>query len=182
MLDLIPAGGEWKGTSKELLAALNAKEPQHEKKPGWPGTARAMNSAVRTIAPNLRAVGFTVPEQPKKVNHGNVWHFTRAPLEEEETPPPHPPQEAREPKQSALVLVDVAVYVPTSTPTSTAASPDISPQNGGSGGRGGADAISSNGHHPAWEPRAEELESQGMDPQEALAQAVNEAYAKGRKA
>ena len=144
-----------------------------------------MSSAVRIIAPNLRAAGFTVPEQPKKENHGNVWHITRAPLEEEETPPPQPPQPPQTLKQSALVPVEVEVDVavevststPTSTPTSTAARPDISRESGGSGGRGGADAISTNGHHPEWhpwQPRLEELMAGGMPEREALAQAMAE--------
>ncbi len=182
MLDLVPPGGEWKGTSKELLAALNAKEPQHEKKPGWPATARAMSGAIRTIAPNLRAASFTVPDNPKKENHGNVCHFTRASLEKEETPPPPPPHEAREPKQSALALVDVEVAVAVevemstapSTPTSTAAGPDISRENGTHGGGGGAAPSLSNGHSHAWKPLYDELVAHGMDKKEALAQAMRE--------
>jgi hypothetical protein len=91
MLALIPPGTTWEGTSKDLLAALNALEPGNEKKPGWPGHPRSLSGAIRTIAPNLRASGFTVPDETKKARMGNVWTFTRAALEEQETPPPPPP-------------------------------------------------------------------------------------------
>jgi hypothetical protein len=152
MLDLIPPGGKWTGTSKELLAALNTKEPQHDKKPGWPATARAMSSAVRTIAPNLRSAGFTVPDDTKRASHGNVWHFTRAALEKEETPPPPPPHMSQEPKQSGSEQVDVEVDDDVardiSTPISTAPSPETMRDSGGSGGHGGAAPILSNGHKP----------------------------------
>jgi len=185
MLDLVPAGSEWKGTSKELLAALNAKEPQHEKKPGWPATARAMSDAIRLIAPNLRAVGFTVPDDPKKANRGNVWQFTRATLEKEESPPPPPPQGAREPKQSGPAPVDIAVdeevevevSTAMSTPISTAASPGNIWESGDSGGGGDADPSLSNGYHPElhpWKPLYDELVAHGMDTQEALVKAKNE--------
>ncbi len=178
MLELIPAGGEWKGTSKELLAALNAKAPQNEKKPGWPGTARAMSSALRIIAPNLRGEGFSIPDDTKRARQGNVWHITRAALEKEETPPPQPPQPPPAPKQSALALVEVGVEVDTSpttsTPTSTPTSPENTWESGGSEGGGGTDPSSSNGYHPEWWPRYLELLAQGFDKQDATYKAMNE--------
>ena len=54
-------GGVWEGSAAELLSELNAKAG--EKTQGlksWPKNARSLSSKLRTLAPNLRAVGIDV--------------------------------------------------------------------------------------------------------------------------
>jgi hypothetical protein len=57
--------------------------------------------------PDLRAVGFTVPDETRKTKTGNVWKFTRMEMKE----PPPPPPEARAPNTNGSAPVDVAVGV-----------------------------------------------------------------------
>jgi hypothetical protein len=153
ILELVKVGSSFTGTSKALLAALNKRHPENDKKPGWPQNPRGMSGAIRTIAPNLRAEGFDIPEEPRKAHHGNVWTISRSPLEKEETPPPPPPSASPEPSNTGFVAVEVEVEVDvhagqnTSTPTSTHASPRNNGTGGLNGGGGGAVPFISNGHH-----------------------------------
>jgi hypothetical protein len=57
----LAALGAWQGTAAEMLEALAAIADDTTKRAkGWPATPRALGSALRRIAPNLRAVGVTV--------------------------------------------------------------------------------------------------------------------------
>jgi putative DNA primase/helicase len=52
---------EWKGTATELLVALKAQAVLGgESLQGLPKNARALSSALRRLAPNLRALGVTI--------------------------------------------------------------------------------------------------------------------------
>jgi hypothetical protein len=60
--------GDWSGTATELLEALSGLTPETQRRAkGWPTTAPALSAALRSIAPNLRAVGIGVEfsNQPK---------------------------------------------------------------------------------------------------------------------
>jgi hypothetical protein len=53
--------GDWSGTAAELLEALmKITDEVTKKSKGWPATPRALGTALRRIAPNLRAVGIPV--------------------------------------------------------------------------------------------------------------------------
>lgn len=53
------AGGEWEGTSAELLAALGEHRPD-DRRAAWPKTPRGLAGALRRLSPALRAVGIDV--------------------------------------------------------------------------------------------------------------------------
>lgn len=63
LLQLVNAG-PFDGTATELLEAIN-KRIGDERPRGWPENARGMGSALRRLAPDLRAMGMVV-ELPKK--------------------------------------------------------------------------------------------------------------------
>lgn len=170
LLALIPEGQEWEGTSKELLSALTKADPQSEKKPGWPTSPRSLSDAIKTIAPNLRAAGFTVPDTPRRASRGNVWKLSRAPSEKKPAPPPSPPQVPEEPKTSARTPVDMAVddgaASSISTPSSTPTSPEIIGDDGVGGGDGDVISLFSNerdGHGNLTCPHCGERAEVGRD-------------------
>ena len=58
---LVDDAGDWSGTAAELLEALmKITDEVTKKSKGWPATPRALGTALRRIAPNLRAVGISV--------------------------------------------------------------------------------------------------------------------------
>jgi hypothetical protein len=51
----------WEGTAAELLSALDTQAPEKTKRlKSWPSTPRVLASAIRRLAPNLRADGIGV--------------------------------------------------------------------------------------------------------------------------
>lgn len=50
--------GEWKGTSTDLLSALNARRGTSSAPKGWPATARAVSARLFRTAPALRRIGI----------------------------------------------------------------------------------------------------------------------------
>ena len=54
------AGRPWAGTAADLLKALNTRRETAPAPREWPETAKAMGSALRRLAPNLRGVGIAV--------------------------------------------------------------------------------------------------------------------------
>jgi hypothetical protein len=63
LLAFVRGRGDWEGTSLELLDELTAETypGTHARKPNdWPKTAKAMNNAVRRLAPPLRRLGIDV--------------------------------------------------------------------------------------------------------------------------
>jgi hypothetical protein len=53
-----PAG--WSGTAAALLAELGRRDPDAAHRKGWPATPQAASTAVRRLAPALRAIGVMV--------------------------------------------------------------------------------------------------------------------------
>jgi hypothetical protein len=59
--ELVADGAAWTGTASELLEALGRHISDAAKaQRGWPKNARALSSAIRRLAPNLRAAGIEV--------------------------------------------------------------------------------------------------------------------------
>ena len=64
--------GIWEGSAGELLADLTDNEDL-KKRRDWPKSARKMSSALRRLAPNLRAVGIDVSHFRKgTIERGNL--------------------------------------------------------------------------------------------------------------
>lgn len=57
----------WEGTAIELLAEMNRWRGNTPPPREWPESGRAMGSALRRLAPNLRAIGISVEFAPKPV-------------------------------------------------------------------------------------------------------------------
>src|SRR5262249_29774590 len=58
---LMASCSSWEGTAAELLSALDRQAAEKTKKlKAWPTTPRALASALRRLAPNLRAAGIDV--------------------------------------------------------------------------------------------------------------------------
>jgi len=60
-------GGEWRGPYGDLLAAINSELDGDDQKPkarpsGWPKAPNKLSTALKRIAPNLRAIGYAVVE------------------------------------------------------------------------------------------------------------------------
>jgi hypothetical protein len=69
------AGGEWNGTVGELLATLTGcVDESIRRAKGWPTTPKALSSALRRLAPNLRAVGIAVTFL-ERTKHGRSLHL-----------------------------------------------------------------------------------------------------------
>jgi hypothetical protein len=59
LLELVQQRGAWKGSSTELLEALNQRAGDETKKQQvWPKRPNTLSGAVKRIAPNLRAAGI----------------------------------------------------------------------------------------------------------------------------
>lgn len=75
------AASGFKGTAREMLAAINAQEGINEPKDrpeGWPASADALGRRLRKIAPVLRAVGLEVRQERGKER---VWTIATKNLE-----------------------------------------------------------------------------------------------------
>ena len=199
MMSLIQPGTSWMGTAKKLLEDLNKQEPQNEKRPDWPATPRKLSGAIKTIAPNLRAVGFTVPEKAEHTSGGNVWTFARAATPSSPDTPPdpssdtqgkmsgeqpsQPSQHSPGQKSSGTETVNVGVNVSngntTFTPTFIAANPEkIRSGEGSEGSEGISPTLShaphQNGHSADLAKRVAQLNAQGIHGDAAVRRALAE--------
>ncbi|MGA9652466.1 MAG: ATP-binding protein [Polyangia bacterium] len=61
VIALVGDRGEWSGTAKDLLQALEGRADDWARRgKGWPRTARAMAGALRRVAPNMRKAGIRI--------------------------------------------------------------------------------------------------------------------------
>jgi putative DNA primase/helicase len=61
MMALVDAASFWQGSIKDLLAALNAKADEQDRRdPAWPKGEKALASALSRIDANLHAAGYSV--------------------------------------------------------------------------------------------------------------------------
>ncbi|MEX0885877.1 MAG: hypothetical protein WD009_05510 [Phycisphaeraceae bacterium] len=60
LLEFMKEHGSWSGTATELLTLVEAHHSDEAQRGrlGWPKSARALSSALRRLAPNLRAIGI----------------------------------------------------------------------------------------------------------------------------
>jgi hypothetical protein len=70
-------GQRWQGQAGVLLAALNAQVGEEmQRRRDWPDTASKMGSALKRLAPDLRASGINV-EKVKRTEHAREWHIEK---------------------------------------------------------------------------------------------------------
>jgi len=76
LLELLDTQGSWKGSSSELLQALEARVGEQVKRQrAWPSNGRAMTSHLKRLSPNLRVVGWQV--EPHRTSSRRVWSIQR---------------------------------------------------------------------------------------------------------
>lgn len=66
----------WEGTAEELRRLLADVLGDGAKPDGWPRSPRGLVAEIKRLAPNLRAVGWTVTPPPPTVSHGaRLWRL-----------------------------------------------------------------------------------------------------------
>jgi hypothetical protein len=61
LMEALPEGGEWSGTSAELLEKLSTRTSEAvQRSQDWPKDARSLSSTLTRLAPNLRALGIGI--------------------------------------------------------------------------------------------------------------------------
>lgn len=103
--------GHWKGTARDLLARLNQEAEADQGMPGWPRSAKGLQTILRRLAPSLRGIGIHVNHDRDAANQYVVLSFKSR----EEVPHlPQPP--SKEPSNGEMVVVAVAPQSCTTTP------------------------------------------------------------------
>lgn len=113
LMAIVGAEGTWSGTASELLALLNERSTEADRRQErWPSNRKRIGCEFRRIAPNLRALRYTVHLPEKGTGHDKKRIFVlEAPADERSarsassaaphTEPP-PPVDADHPAPSAV--------------------------------------------------------------------------------
>lgn len=76
LLELLEENDGWRGKSSELLEKLESRVSEQEKRQkAWPKNARSMSGHLKRLAPNLRAVGWTVGQD--RSSKKKLWIIER---------------------------------------------------------------------------------------------------------
>jgi hypothetical protein len=183
LLKLIQPGATWKGTMAELNADLLKQDATLAEKHGWPTSARGLSGALKRIAPNLRAAGFTITFALVGRNKARTYTLERAKEEDTGEKPSAPSASGTKAENNGTPLRTVLRTVPRDADGCTVRSdsnrPQATPESirtaDGAGDADGTIPSHSHGHAPEWLPRYKQLVAQGVDVKDALAQASDEA-------